>query len=540
LIDSPSAVQASTGAPRNQLLDYVASRSTWVLGGLVIVAAGIRFWNLSSLGFSHWDEFYFITNAQILDSHGLISGFSQTGWFTAPVVSYTDAVLYRVLGFHIWIPMAISALYGSAAVIALYFLASRLFGTITGLLAAGILATSEYSVMFSRMALADATFNFWLIVSVAFTWVAFTHRRLRDYAFAGIASGIVINTKYDGAFPLLFVIAWLGLELIVEAVSSKGKLRPILTEYRTRIVGSAFAIGIAALMFMPFVLKLAHYPGLGAVLAHSAEGATTLSSFIRTPPSTIVWYFWTFTSPPVVLMACVGIAVGLLRFTRGDRFMLVYTAGWFAALTLFLPIPRESLSLLPAVAIWAARGAFELWSVASRARIGIPRFALVAVGGVCLAGVLLLQLNQLPQLLSMRTEGYADAATVAAQLQSDGGTLFVRVQACALLYLDSGYVSLDDNATTARLLADKGSRAYLMTDQMLSWDPILERFFTLNRSHLDVIARIRNPLYPEVLLQPGPGSYDRLWVLSNPPDYYRYITFWRVSGLLTFPPDWPD
>ena len=516
----------------------ITSWSTLTLACLVIVAGLIRFWNLSSLGFSHWDEYYFISNAQILDSHGLIRGFSQMGWFTAPFVSYTDAVLFRFLGFHTWIAISVSAVYGTAGVVALYFLASRMFGTFAGLLAAGILATSEYSVMFSRMALADSTFDFWLIMSVTFIWLGFTQRRLRYYAAAGVAAGIVINTKLNGAFPLLFVIAWLGLELIVDAVASGKRFRSILNEYRVRLLGSVMAIGIAVALFTPFLLKVAHDPGLGTMLAHNSEAATW-SSLIRTPPFTIAWYFWVFTSPPVVVMAGGGLVVGLLRFTRADRFMLVYTAGWFVALMLFLPLPREALSLLPAVAIWAARGAMELWSVASRARIGIPRFALVGLGGVCLAGAIVLQLSQLPQLLSLRTEGYADAATFAAQLQSEGGTVFVRAQSSALLYLGSDYVSLDDNAATAQLLVDKGPNAYVMTDQTLSWDPVLQQFFSLNRDRLAVVEKIRNPLYPEVLLQPTPGSSDRLWVLSNPPEYYLYITFWRVTGPLTFPPDWP-
>ena len=537
LIEALPANQESLAHQARASASAITSWSTLTLACLVIVAGSIRFWNLSSLGFSHWDEYYFITNAQILDNHGLISGFSQTGWFTAPFVSYTDAVLFRFLGFHTWIAISVSALYGTAGVVALYFLGSRMFGAFAGLLAAGILATSEYSVMFSRMALADATFDFWLILSVTFIWLGFTERRLRYYVAAGVAAGIVINTKLNGAFPLLFVIAWLGLELIVDAVASGKQFRSILSEYRVRLLGSVVAIGIAVALFTPFLLKVAHDPGLSAMLAHNSEAAGW-SSLIRTPPFTIVWYFWVFTSPPVVLMAGVGLVVGLLRFTRADRFMLVYTAGWFCAVMLFLPIPREALSLLPAVAIWAARGVVELWSIASRARPAVPRFALVAVGGVCLVGAIVFQLSQLPQLLSLRTEGYADAATVAAQLQSDGGTVFVRAQACALLYLESGYVWLDDNAVTARLLADKGSSAYLMTDQMVSWDPMLERFFALNKDHLAVIEKVRNPMYPELFLQSA--TPDRFSYVTNPPDYYRYITFWRVTATLTFPPDWPE
>jgi hypothetical protein len=76
-----------------------------------------------------------------------------------------------------------------------------------------------------------------------------------------------------------------------------------------------------------------------------------------------------------------------------------------------------------------------------------------------------------------------------------------------------------------------------MTDQTLGWYPKIDELFQLNRDRLQVIDRVANPLNDEVLLQPA--TEERLAHLGDPPDAYRYITFWRATAPLAFPSDWP-
>jgi len=61
-------------------------------------------------------------------------------------------------------------------------------------------------------------------------------------------------------------------------------------------------------------------------------------------------------------------------------------------------------------------------------------------------------------------------------------------------------------------------------------------FFALNHDRLVVIDRVPNPLYPEVFLQPA--TSDKLSHFGNVPDDYRYITFWRATAALQYPPSW--
>jgi 4-amino-4-deoxy-L-arabinose transferase-like glycosyltransferase len=495
----------------------------------VAVAAVIRFWGIQQLGFSHWDEFYFISDAQTI-AGVWPRGFTSMGWVTAPLTAYTDAAWFHFVGFQQWIPFAMSAIYGIGSTIAIYFLGSRLFGRVAGLIAAAIVATAEFSVMYSRMALADATFDFWLVVTVLALWLGYERRQIRYYVVAGLATGLLLNTKYTGVFPLLLATGWLGLELIVSSVRERSGVRGLWRDFRTRIAGTAVMAGIAIAMFLPFLLKIARNPGLHVVLSHNTSfGSNTL---IKTSPETLLTYYWLFTSPATLLLAILGIAVGVNRFTAADRMLLVFTLGWFLALLLFPPYPREALSLLPAVAIWAARAIVVIPSLLKRVHLPSPWPVAVASA---IALTMALQLLPLPGVLSLQTQGYERAGAIAASYQAEGGSIFTRTQAVASLYLHQEYF-LDPSPTVENLLRQR-SPIYLMTDQTLGWYPAIKDLVDANRDRLQMVDRVPNPLYDEVLLQPA--TADRLTHLNDPPDDYRYITFWRVMRGLQFPPSWP-
>ena len=527
------SVSTHDGRDTTRTVTRLETKKSWntvLVIGVVALAAVIRFWNLGALGYQHWDEYFFIRGALVV-SQTWPKGFGSINYVITPLVPYTAGTLFHFFGVHSWIPFAVSATYGTLSTLALYVVGSRLFGNAVGLIAAAVLATAEFSVTFSRMALADATFEFWVIASVLFMWLGFTRRRLGYWVLAGASTGLLMNTKYIGVFPLILAVTWLGVEFVVDVVKGRREfLSKAVSEYLPRVIGVAAMIGVAVLFFAPWLLKLAHNPGFHDFLAHE-----TAFSHDKTPPNFIIWYYWLWTSPPTVVLAVAGIAVGLLRFTRADRLMLIYTAGWFAALLTFDPYPREALSLLPAVGIWAGRAIVEAWRTIAASKPRLQPAATAAAAG-CVLAVVIVQFLPLPHTLSLRTEGYADAGAIAARYQSTGSTLFVRTQDAAYLYLKGEYI-LQASPLVVQLLNDKGSTAVFMTDQTIDWFAQASAFFQLNRDRLEVIARVPNPLYPEVFLQPA--TTDKLSHLDNPPDAYRYITLWRVNGTLLIPPSWP-
>ena len=506
------------------------SWNTVLVVAVVLLAGFIRFWNFSSLGYEHWDEYYFLDSAQIV-SRTWPHGLGQITWAVAPLVSYTDGTLFYFFGINDWMPLAVSAVYGTLSALALYFLASRLFGSGVGLIAAAVLATAVFSVTFSRMALADATFGFWIIASVLFIWLGFTRRRIGYWALAGVSTGLLLNTKYIGAFPLILAVSWVTFEFIVDLFRRRhDSSSKAVSEYLPHAIGVAAMIAIAILLFAPWVYKLDHVPGFDTFFAHQARFATQ-----RTQPLFIAWYYWLFTSPPTVLLAAIGIGVGLIRFTRPDRLMLIYTAGWCAALMLFDAYPREALSLLPAVGIWAGRATVEGWRLVREWRPQMP-FAAVAAAIACVAAILIGQVVALPGVLSLRTKGYADAGAIATRYQAAGNTVLIRAQDSAFLYVKRG-ILFRPTRQVVKLLYEKPSTVVFMTDLTLAAYPSVNDFFELNRDRLQVLEKVPNPLYPEVFLQPA--TTYKLQHLVDPPAEFRYITFWRATAPLLNPPDWP-
>ncbi len=497
---------------------------------VVLVAGVIRFWNFTSLGYAHWDEVYFLTSADAV-SKVWPRGLGSISWAITPLIPYTDGTLFHFFGHNTWMPLAVSAVYGTLSALVLYFLGSRLFGRSVGLIAAAVLATAMFSITFSRMALADATFDFWMIAAALFVWLAFTRRGIGFWVLAGFCTGLLLNTKYTGVFPLLLAGSWVVVELLVDLVARRQQpISKTLSEYFPRVIGVAAMAVVALLMFAPWFLKLHHDPGFSVFIAHQQRFATQ-----KTPADFIVWYYWIWTSPPTVVLAAVGIVVGLIRFTRADRFLLIYTAGWFVALMLFDAYPREALSLLPAVAIWAARAVVEVWKMALAWRPRSPAIA-TAAAAVCAAAILLGQGLTLPGVLSIHTDGYAKAGAMATQYQSAGSDVLICAQHQVFLYVRNG-ILLSPSRQVVQLLNERPSTLVFMTDLTLVETPRVNAFFQLNRDRLEVIARVPNGLYPEVYLQPATTA--KLSRLNNQPDAFQYITFWRATGPLLYPPDWP-
>ena len=416
--------------------------------------------------------------------------------------------------------------------VALYFLGSRVFGNAVGLIAAAILATAEFSAMYSRMALSDATFNFWLIVSVLLIWLGFTRTRFVYWLLAGVSAGILLNTIYDGSFPLILAITWLIAEFAIDlVVGRRAFVSRARSEYLPRLIGVAAMVAIALLLFVPWLYKLAHNPGF--TMFFGVQGNFFI---VKTPPTFIVWYYWLFTSPPTVVLAGLGLLIGVLRFTRADRFMLIYTIGWCAAILLFGAYPREALTLLPAIAIWAGRAIVEIWTLIRRSRPSL-RVPAAAIAAACVAAVLLSQLIPLSHLLSLNTKGYADATAITDKYQATGAALLVHTQPVEFLYLHN-YPYHVARRSSLRALTTDTSNLYFMTDQTLTSDSDLMAFFELNRDRLQVVERVSNQLYPDSILLPA--TADRLTHLDDLPDAFRYITIWRATGPLLYPPGWPQ
>jgi 4-amino-4-deoxy-L-arabinose transferase-like glycosyltransferase len=123
------------------------------LAAILAVAAFLRFWKLTAVGFNGDEAVYTGTAASLRGDHALSALFPV---FRAHPLLF-QALLSLVLRIHEsdWAARAFAAMIGVAAVAMTFLLGRRLYGRYAGLLGALLLAVMPYHVIVSRQVLLD-------------------------------------------------------------------------------------------------------------------------------------------------------------------------------------------------------------------------------------------------------------------------------------------------------------------------------------------------------------------------------------------------
>jgi 4-amino-4-deoxy-L-arabinose transferase-like glycosyltransferase len=135
----------------------------------------------------------------------------------------------------------LSALFGAAGVVLLFFLSRQFLSYRESLMAAVIYAVSFLSVRDSHFAVNDIAMTFWVMLGM---WVAALAYRCNRYGYwilACILAGIAVAFKYN-AFPLVLCIIVLRF---LHAKSQKPPIQPV------RLITDALLFGaVSVLMFL--------------------------------------------------------------------------------------------------------------------------------------------------------------------------------------------------------------------------------------------------------------------------------------------------
>ena len=183
---------------------------------LMLIALVLRAWRPAHMAVEHFDEGVYASN---LFSDELVNP-------QAPY-SYPDRHLYAppllpavlesalLLGGSSGSVMWANVLIGTLTVLAVWWVGRTWFGPVSAIIAATLVATSEYHIAFSRTALTDPLLCLWMIVAVYAGWNAVLSRRLLWIAVAGVSAGLAWCTKYNGWLTLAITgsgsIAWLAV-----------------------------------------------------------------------------------------------------------------------------------------------------------------------------------------------------------------------------------------------------------------------------------------------------------------------------------------
>lgn len=207
-----------TQAEPEQLAEKQDHSLLWqrlALGGIVLIAVCVNFFQLGVNGFSYyyppavksmmdsWQNFFFAS----FDPAGFVA-------IDKPPAGFWLQVLFaKIFGLNpvsILLPQAIS---GVLAVLLLYYLVRRHFGIVAGLLAALVLALTPISVVTNRSVTIDSTLTLVLLVGAWAVMRAAETGHLRWLLFSAVMVGVGFNIKMlqaylvVPAYGLLYLLA---------------------------------------------------------------------------------------------------------------------------------------------------------------------------------------------------------------------------------------------------------------------------------------------------------------------------------------------
>ena len=213
------------------------------------------------------------------------------------IVNFNDLhQLYLLLG------RLVSTMFGVAGVYLTYLLAKKLANMNSGLIAAGLLAVSLYYVRKSSVSTTDIAASCWAIVILLLTTKITVNSGWKAYIFLGIVSGILVGTKYTGAFALIPSAIWL-IYIYYIAPSQKVRNKMILFLGMTIITGP-----ITFLLTTPTIILRpgAFFDSLNYESQYIAQLRSPLWNY------SIPVYFFTSLTEATNLFICIAIVVALI------------------------------------------------------------------------------------------------------------------------------------------------------------------------------------------------------------------------------------
>jgi mannosyltransferase len=183
------------------------SRAFWVVAGLTVLAAGLRFATLGAQAYHH-DEI--VTASRVLRD-----GF----WHAMEAVGFSESAppLYYALAWP-WTQLtgtgefglrSLSALAGVATVPIAYLLGVELRGRRAGIVAAALVAVNPMLLWYSQEGRGYALLALLTAVAALYFARALHFGRRRDFRGWGVASALALATHYFAIFPIALEAAWL-------------------------------------------------------------------------------------------------------------------------------------------------------------------------------------------------------------------------------------------------------------------------------------------------------------------------------------------
>jgi mannosyltransferase len=274
-------------------------RILWVL--IIILAGGLflRAYNLG--GEDIWlDEGYAVRDSQQATFEGVITSLKEANG-TPPahfVFMHYWSIFFGTSEVALRAP---SVIFGTLAILMVFFLGREIFDVRTGLISSGIMALSLTHILYSQEMRAYALFSFLTLFSALY-FVRFLKRQRRfDAVFFVVSSALVITTHYLGFIVLfLYNLFYFISRYLAPGIRSDNGTRVSLRKWIVTQFGVVLlyipimSVALAQLQNLQRVLPV-HLAGLGV-----PQFIANLGGFVFMLPVilafVLIWIFFVFAA----------------------------------------------------------------------------------------------------------------------------------------------------------------------------------------------------------------------------------------------------
>lgn len=387
---------------------HIGREELFLIGGITLLALGLRLWRLDSAVYRPVDEINFMAAVNALwekPDIQILKPFAEITASKVPAFTWIYPLLQSIsvglLGNDFWGLRFASALIGALTVPALYGLARQLFNRPLALLAALTLATFPPHLHFSRLGLNNIADPLFGTLALAFLARGLSSNRRADYVLAGVMLGLT-QYFYEGG-RLLYPALAIGWFIVC------GLARRSAVNWRHVLVGLLVAVVIAAPVY--YVLTTNQLlvasrlqntslslPQWGFLLTQSGTEAAQLFAQRLGYPFLIYfamrdtsWFYGGYQ--PLVLFVfaplfLLGLSSAFWRMFRPAGLLLIL---WIAFTTLGNAALQDNsqgprfVVAFPALALLIALGLWQtftlLWPDQSRLRQGVLAALIVILSG---------------------------------------------------------------------------------------------------------------------------------------------------------------
>lgn len=184
-------------------------RARWLAVGLTLLAFFLRVWRLDEVppGWSDDELSDMLVIAQKIFQGDFSVYYVDATGLEAPYFMVAGLFL-RLLGFNALGVRLLSALLGTLAIPLIYQVGRRAFSRRVALLAAALLATSFWALIYSRVNIRHISLPVFVLGTVTFFWQGIQSGQRRSFAVAGVWMGLGFYTYFASRGVPLILIAF--------------------------------------------------------------------------------------------------------------------------------------------------------------------------------------------------------------------------------------------------------------------------------------------------------------------------------------------